>query len=630
MYFLKLLLIGMFLFGVVWLFLNKMTGCWKTFKLAVERCRERTIYYILFLGMIITQAGLIFLRKFPVSADEVYTISNTAFFAGFDVSNYMHMKKFYNFGYSIFFVPLYKLFDNPVVIFRLMLLGNLIIHAFIVLLIYHVVRKKMQCSKCIGIAFSLVSGCNLLMMFFRGYMYNEIPLSLVNWAAVLLLLELVDAGKKNRIIVSLFLGMLMAYAYVIHSRCIILYLAIAIIVGLYLIVYKKLLVQPLFFAAGFVPLYCLEQKMLQYVQKYMYLKEEGAEMVNSVSQVASGTSRFALLTSISGIGKLIAHLFSLAGTLSVQTGGLLTILTVAVLYYLFKNRQNIYKGLMDKKKFVLLTYAFVSFWGMVMAIALVGAAGGKIRFYAYTRYFVPFIGPFLLAGLLILKYNTQIKFKWVTIWSVMITLGVGLVYVFYSYPAIKKVTMREITSFYLFIPFARYWNQFKFDKKFLVIMLGVLVIFTLGLLFLYRRKQIIALSAAVMIFSVAMFSTVEKKQMTKASGRRYMQSDAIYALCKNSTLLEDKRVQCAGGGNFGRAVFFALYDENIIYDKKQFVFDEDSVILTEKLNTQFQYSAKYVFKLDNNEYIGVWDDELAGKLEDIYEPCMLIEENQQL
>ncbi|MDE5777325.1 MAG: hypothetical protein K2I10_02270 [Lachnospiraceae bacterium] len=62
----------------------------------------------------------------------------------------------------------------------------------------------------------------------------------------------------------------------------------------------------------------------------------------------------------------------------------------------------------------------------------------------------------------------------------------------------------------------------------------------------------------------------------------------------------------------------------------QFIFDEDSVILTEKLNTQFQYSTKYVFKLDNNEYIGVWDDELAGKLGDIYEPCMLIEENQQL
>lgn len=619
MFMITYLFVGMSAFLLVWLMIKRKPMIWKNITAYVNNCKERTIYLVLFFGTIVSQFPIAFTRYYPVSADELYTISNAMFFAGYDVSPFMHLKKFYNFGYSMLMTPLYQLLDNPITIFRVMLICNAVVHAVIMMITYYIIRKKLKCTKCVSITFTLVCSANALMLCFREFMYNEIPLALIDWLTVLLLIILAECKTKKRVVFSLLLGILMAYAYIIHSRCLILYLALTLVVVLYLCIYRKLLVEPVSFVIGFAPCYWVGQKLLAYVKEHLYLKGAGEVLTNSVEKVASGTDKFGILTSLDGIKKVIAQLFSLSGSMTLETAGFLTVATVVVLYYLIKNFKKICKGEENKTLFILNMFATLSLWGMVAAIAVVGAGNGKVRFLYYSRYFVPFIGPFLLAALYIMKYNRQLNMKRVAFWSGAITIGVCFVYVFYSYPILKGTSLREITSTYFFRPFALYQEQGKFSKNVIVIVLAALIVLTCVVLYLYNKHQVTAVCMMVMLFSVVLVYGVEKIQLNDSSKRRYEATDELYEICTQTDLLEEKRIMCTGIDNFGKSLFFALYDQDIVYDKNEFEFNDDTVVVGKNVKKVMQHNPEYIFKLDNNEWIGFWDDELNESFADKYQ-----------
>lgn len=621
MEFIKLLLVWMLLFGVVWLFFLKKREVWSSFTAWVENCKERNIYIFLFLGTLLSQGWIPFLHTLPLSADETYTMSGAAFFAGYDWSPYMHMKKFYNFGYTMLLAPIYKLFNDPVTIYQMMLFANVIVHICIVLIVYRIARKQFKCTKCYSIAAALVASCNALVLFFRGFMYNEMPLVLVVWAVVLLLLGLTEASGKKRVVLSAVLGFVAAYAYIIHSRCVIVYAALAIVILLFLLVYRKWLVQPVSFCAVFgLCIYC-EGFLIDYVKLYLYEKGQSVVLQNSVEHVVTGTWRYRSLTSLEGIRNLVAEFFSLAGAMTMETGGILTIVTVAVLYYFVKNFKKFRKGEEDKKTFVLLLFSLISLWGMVAAVALTGASNGKPRFIAYTRYFIPFIGPFLLMGLVILKKYQKFRYKWIVIWSGVLTVLVGVVYVFYAYPILYGKDIKLITSFYFFFAFARYETQLKFTKNIFIIALGLLVLFTMGMLFLYRRKQMTAICMAAVIFSGALYWRVEVQQCQTASEQRYTVTDATYQLLKEEEIAKERTIYCAGTDYYRRSLLITCYDEDIVYDLENIRIEKEGIILANSVSELSLYHPDYIYQMDSNEWAGIWDTTLKELFDEKYQIC---------
>jgi hypothetical protein len=529
------------------------------------------------------------------------------------------MYGFYNFGYTMLLTPICKLVSDPVAIYRLLLFCNVIIHALIVVTVYAIIRYKLECRKIVSIAFAIVCGCNALVLHFKGFMYNEMPLALIVWITILLLLVLTNAGKKKRFILSAILGLVCAYAYLIHSRCVIVYGAVAVLVFLYLIVYRKWLVQPVAFVPIFALCISVEKVLVAYVQKYLYLQSSGQNMTNSVEHVVTGTWRYRAFTSLDGLKNLFCYFFSLSGATAIETGGLLTIVTVVVLYYMKKNWKKYCRGEEKKTWFVLMVFSVVSLWGMVFAIAMTGAANEKYRFLAYTRYFMPFLGPFLLMGMMILRQYKEMKYKWIVFWSGMITVIVGAVYWFFCYPIMDQKTMREITSYYFFMPFSRYPKQIKFTRNVIIIAVGVLVVYTIFLLMLYKRRQTIALGMAVLIFSCVLCWRVEKKQCEPASQKRYNMANSTYDLYEDGVLSEELDVYCAGNGLFKKAVISLCYDKDISYDMKNNVeISNCTVILSNSAENILQYNPLYVYQLDSNEWIGTWNTELRKILDERY------------
>lgn len=617
---LKILLVGMIVFLVVWLVLCQKPALWKNVTEKIESVGNKKLMFILFLGMILAQGWMVFNRKLPFIADEVYSLSGASFFAGYDWSSYMSLHKFYNFGYTMLLAPIYKVFSDPVAIYRAMLFVNVIVRAVIVLIAYYIAYNKFHCNKVTSIAISIVCACNSLVLFFGGFLYNELPLAMLTWLILWLLLEIPEKMGKKRILLSALLGAVSAYGYIVHSRCIILYITLGLLIMLFLFVYKKWVVQPVSFGAVFGICIYFEKQLLQYVQTNLYLKGIGVVMPNSVEHMVTGTQRFEALKSLEGIKKLILQFFSLAGSMTIETGGLVTVVSVACLYFICKNFKKMRKGEVDKKLFILFVLSFVSLWGMVLCIALVGAHNGQPRFLVYSRYFSPFIGLFLLLGLYLLKAHKELKFKWIAIWSGVLNIIVILVYVFCTFPILDKNSMRSNSTLYLFIPFARYEKQLIFSRNVFMIALSLLVIFTVILLFLYRRKQFIAFCMVTTIFSVALFWRTEEKQCKPAANRKYNACDATYALLEDETIFSDKNIYCAGTEMYRKGVLIASYDKDIVYNLQDVQVDEDTVLLSNNVDTFEEYQPSYVFRLDSNEWIGIWDEELNSVLEKRYQP----------
>ncbi len=619
----KLLMLWMFLFVAVWLFLGRKKEVWKRITAKVENCREGIIYLVLFLLVIFSQGWMVFMKTLPISSDEIYTMSGAAFFAGYDWSAYMHMKKFYNFGYTMLLAPIYKILSDPVAIYRAMLFCNIILHAIMVMTVYRIMRVGLKNSKCFSIAAAFVSTCNAIVLFFRGFIYNEMPLCLIVWLIILLALELLGEDGKNgkkRVLLSSLLGMVLAYSYIIHSRCIIIYAALSVVFLLFFIMYRKWIAQPVSFASAFFICVYLEKRLLNYVQERLYLQDSDVAMRNSVEYVVTGEWRYKSLTTLDGIKDILMRFFSLAGTMTIETGGILTIVTVVMLYYLVTNLKKIKQGKEDKQIFFMLLFTMICLWGMVAAIAITGASNGKIRFLAYTRYFMPFIGPFLLIGLNLMKQYKKPNFKWIIIWSGILTAVVGIIYVFYMYPLLLKKNMGEITSFYFFMAFARNPSQLKFTKDVFVIALGLLILFTAVLLFLYGKKQMIAMCAVVMVFSGALFWRTEERKSWPASERRFKLTDAAYHLIQNDVLVESGKVYCAGTDYYKKSLLFKAYDKDIVYDLNKMEIDHDTVMIADHPKYILEYHPEYIYRMDSNEWVGVWDKDLSDLLAEQYQP----------
>lgn len=617
---LKILFVVMVVFFAIWFILWQEPKIWKNVTEKIESIGNKKLMLFLFLGMVLAQGWMVFNRKLPFIADEVYSLSGASFFAGYDWSSYMSLHKFYNFGYTMLLAPIYKVFSDPITIYRAMLFVNVIVHAVIVLIAYYIAYNKLHCNKVTSIAIAIVSACNSLVLFFGGFLYNELPLAVLTWLVLWLLLEIPEKMGKKRILLSALLGAVAAYGYIVHSRCLILYGTLALLIVIFLLVYKKWVVQPISFGIVFGVCFYFEKQLLQYVQKNLYLKGIEVVMPNSVEHMVTGTTRYEALRSLAGIKRLILQFFSLAGAMTVKTGGLITVVSVVCLYFIWKNFKKIRKGEINKKLFILSIFSFISLWGMVLCIALVGAGNGKPRFLVYSRYFSPFIGTFLLLGLYLLKTHNELKFKWIAIWSGVLNIIVVLVYVFYSFPILNKNSMKSNGSLYLFLPFARYEKQTVFSKNVFVIALSLLFVFTVILLFLYRRQQLTAFCVVTIIFSIALLWRTEEIQCKPAANRRYNACDATYALLESDTLFIDKNVYCAGTEIYRKGVLIAAYDKDIIYNLQNIQADEDTVLLSNKVDVFEEYQPSYVFQLDSNEWMGIWDEELKPILEERYQP----------
>lgn len=169
----------------------------------------------------------------PLVIDEVGTVANTAFLNGDDWSLCVQSMGgfYYKYGVSVLYLPFYLfLKNNPYFMYKAIMAFHMLIISIIPVIAYDICRKHLKINSRIkAILLSSASAGISSLWLYSLYCRSDAVLILFPWIIILLLLELsicdTSTQKTKWNILSFVLAFVTVYAFMSHSRGIILIIA---------------------------------------------------------------------------------------------------------------------------------------------------------------------------------------------------------------------------------------------------------------------------------------------------------------------------------------------------------------------------------------------------------------------
>lgn len=274
------------------------------------------------------------LQEYPVRmiSDEIATLSGAAHFAGLDWSAVISKAGYYGSGFYGLFFWLFKLTDNPFIIYKCMLIGASLAQAIVAVVAFVIMQRHFEIRN--GKVLCVFSiACSYMVVTFPNRTYNEHILILLTWIVTLLFLELKKSiGQKVK--TSILTGILMltlAYGLTVHTRALTLWIACAFVVLLYFYLYRSWLVSKLVVLFGGIIGYFGGNQFVALVQKTVWAAENGETVRNGAINVSIN---FKILDPTTWFSALAVFLGQL-NTISVFTGGFMILCFVFMTWLFF-------------------------------------------------------------------------------------------------------------------------------------------------------------------------------------------------------------------------------------------------------------------------------------------------------
>lgn len=185
---------------------------------------DRGVMFIIFACSVVMHALLAMIPELPaIQPDEIGTASIAAFYSGRDWSGIMSRVGYY-YGYiqAIFYAPLFPIFgNNPLALYKAMLVVNGIIVSFIPLLAYHLSSKLGVGKVWQKIVIALCSGLYITYVAHSKFVWNEAVCALLPWLLIWCVFMAWDRkNSHSRFAMSMLSGFMCAVCYAAHSRLI--------------------------------------------------------------------------------------------------------------------------------------------------------------------------------------------------------------------------------------------------------------------------------------------------------------------------------------------------------------------------------------------------------------------------
>lgn len=193
----------------------------------LRRLRDNTFlcHAFAFGLLLILQLGLVYFRELPlVVADESVYLAHARYLSGAAHMPALHGAILFSFGYSLFLIPAFWLFDDPYSIYTASLAISALLNCTVYLSLYYVLASLLQVPSRLAIPVSLIT-CLFPPLFLRS---NFAWAENAYVAGFMLLIALFGAllrGKSLRC--AVLFGLVLGFMYAIHPRSLPL-LAIAI------------------------------------------------------------------------------------------------------------------------------------------------------------------------------------------------------------------------------------------------------------------------------------------------------------------------------------------------------------------------------------------------------------------
>lgn len=435
-------------------------------------------FLIAFLPRFIIACKMIPLRTL---SDELATFSSAATLAGYNWSDVVSTSGYYGFGFYWIFFVLFKITDDPIIIYRSTLIICSIVQALAAPICFYLLGRFFNIkSNMVKLLFSTL--CSFMVVTRVTVLYNEHILILLSWILALticFLWEDTNLGqvKKKRWHTAILL-LVLIYSLTIHTRSLTYFFAIGIAIVLYWILNRKLLVSKFFFPILIVG-YMVSKVIVQIVQKSIWLIAEGSKLANSNIKINMNYDFFNPNT-----WKAIANtVFGQIATISIFTGGLFLLLIIMIVcssYFYFIKKRIVLK---HTELILLISWIFLMCIGAtILAQSLSWFPGVYAGFekkliednyysykaFTYVRYFGPFIGPAVMCGLAVcydnFKMFHKVKYSFVAI---------SLLLLFYWYFMIMPYVCNNGNAHEVFIAFSLLKNGDKINIK--IYLAGLLI-----------------------------------------------------------------------------------------------------------------------------------------------------------
>lgn len=167
--------------------------------------------------------------NFPtVINDEFGYLGNAAYFAGYSWKSILSDVPYYSYGYSLFLIPLYIMFDNGVNIYYGVYVINIMCMLGSFLLINYIVKELFpDISWELRSGISLISALNVYTFVMIGYAMAE---NILFFSVCLTFAYFIFFLKKPTIIRGILLGSIVSFTHLLHQRALALVVAMIIIV----------------------------------------------------------------------------------------------------------------------------------------------------------------------------------------------------------------------------------------------------------------------------------------------------------------------------------------------------------------------------------------------------------------
>lgn len=569
---------------------------------------------IVFIYIICTLPRVILsLRMLPLAngSDEVSSISVAATIAGYDWRGVISQAGYYGFGYTFIFWPLFRLKCDPVWIARVVFVCSSLIEGFCSVFCYKtlsVLKPTLLRAKKNTISIL----CGYATLYSTMYMHNtnEEPLVLCIWILFYLVVRIIysdndKATKKNEIAVVFIL----TYSLTLHTRVVMVYIALLLLSVLFLIIKRKLPFH-LFFYFALAIAFVFVRFLISKYQAWIW---KGSGSIRNASVLNSTGGFFSILKNNGLDRHLIASvlriIFGQIYTTCVFSGGIFPLAIVAFIYSCLCNKHFSIKS--EQNILLVGLFALICIVGSSAGQAVIWSPGiyvgnsDQFRSITYTRYFGIYISPFLMCGLLVFEeYQTPKEHKRIIISTIAVIACIVLIWQYFVFPCYDEESLSRHEIMLVTMSLDSMYKSLGINNWLTCTML-FLECFALISVLLSKRKSIVCYS---FIISILIFSRFYGyyEYTRNFEEWAYRKSDAGYKFLQELESVAPQSAIYVYDASDAVANQHFYYYQYYNYDREVITEIPDNLgkyLLFINGDISKELPSCWFVKLDNNEYV---------------------------
>lgn len=587
---------------------------------STEHLSDRAWLIIIFLFCFLSHECINFVMKTLASVPtEMALLSWAEYIAGHDWSELLSNTDYFGVGFYVICYPFVALIKDRYILHQVILAFVCILETIPSILCYKILRKDFNIEDKVY-CFIVAIAISFFDVVYTVTALNEHPLKIILWIIVYMVLRIIGTDKKSKkIIYTVIISVLLCYSLTIHSRAILTVMAFVFVVAAYFIIYKKWLVQPVAFILTIAPLYIGSKKLVKYVVSFLWRTSDSSGLRNSDGAAGKTLGMIKYLFQENGIRGFVNTISAQLFSGNVYSFGVLNIMLIVffiILFLALKYRKDESKHTEINRKvffvFVfLMTAACITvvadaFYTLLGATILIGRGQGA-KFYFFLRYFFYYLSPVLcvLAGMYYYMKDCTLTRKIIKIAERIFELDA--LYVLISImPTAWGTNSPKLDALYYMAPFSgrkygTYMSKFDFYIAVFVIIMAYVIMYHFTKA--ERKKFYLIVLAAVFAYEYYYVSLVYDYGLAE---RNYYYIDAYKEKIYNSEEYRDvnNNLYIINNSFLSQITQYEMPDRVVHYGD-DYNMSDGVLLVSSKLTwgQVTQHKFRYMYKLDNNEYI---------------------------